>query len=296
VSHFMMMEKLYTEDLTPFPDEPRETSVQCAVVPTNPYRGKTAFTGQLKIARTIQKHSAHIFHEDTHYCQAQRRVTKEICIMFKLAFDQENRNMVFTFDLSDFFVCVESDDKAKIPFGDPGRAIDSNARPHGRILAGIDNTTENDAAPKTKIADALDRSYHVGSISPSVNLFQAIPSRLDESWVGGGVKVTLNDSVFEGSNGMKHYAELALQVLQIAAQRQGTHNSKCIHQFNQLNEDDKEKLLKYVPAVVFINHDGGGRPQEHIAQKHDSIGSICGDPSAAYTCQQPQCPWRLMDK
>jgi hypothetical protein len=103
--------------------------------------------------------------------------------MVKLAFDKEkeNGNMASTFDLSDFFVCVESDDKSNIPFGNPGRAIDSNARPHGRILDGIDNATQNDTAPKKKIADKLEHSYHVGSISPIVNLFQDIRSRLEES-------------------------------------------------------------------------------------------------------------------
>jgi hypothetical protein len=74
--HVSRVEGLETDERTPFPDEPREMSVQCAFVPTNPYQGKTMFTGRLNIARTIQKLSAHIDHKDTHYCNSHRKVTE----------------------------------------------------------------------------------------------------------------------------------------------------------------------------------------------------------------------------
>jgi hypothetical protein len=71
--------------------------------------------------------------------------------------------------LSDFFLSVDSNDKAKNPFGNPGRAIDTIARPHGRILAAVD---------QPKIGEALDHSYHHGSITTSANIHQIIPARL----------------------------------------------------------------------------------------------------------------------
>jgi hypothetical protein len=71
---------------------------------------------------------------------------------------------------------------AKISFGNPGRSIDINARPRGRILAAADQSQSNGGPPKPKIGEALDHSYHLGSITPSSNLHQLIPDRLEESW------------------------------------------------------------------------------------------------------------------
>jgi hypothetical protein len=149
-----------------------------------------------------------------------------MCVKAKDTFEKE-RNQVsvpVSSCMSDFFISVESDDKAKIPFGNPGRAIDTNARPYGRILAGIEHQSSSDKSPRARVAEALDHSYHLGYLSASVNLFQEIPSRLEQSWVQGQIKVTLDDSVFNGSHGMKNYAELALQILQRAARCHGKNN------------------------------------------------------------------------
>jgi hypothetical protein len=105
VPHFMVqvrkchktkMDEVDPDDHDPFHDEPRETSFQCAFVPTNPYQGKVAFTvrlniatGHLNIALMIQKRSAHIDHEDMHYCHAQRRLTKDMLIKIRQIFDKE---------------------------------------------------------------------------------------------------------------------------------------------------------------------------------------------------------------
>jgi hypothetical protein len=62
-----------------------------------------------------------------------------MCVKAKETFEKvcNQGNVPASSCLSDLFTSVESDDKAKIPFGNTGRAIDTNARPHGRILAGI---------------------------------------------------------------------------------------------------------------------------------------------------------------
>jgi hypothetical protein len=118
------------------------------------------FTGRLNIARTIQKRSAHIDHEYTHYCHSQRKVKKE-----KDTFEKEcnQGNVPESSCLSDSFISVESDDKAKITFGNPGRAIDTNTRPHGRILAGIEHQASSDKSPRAREVEVLDHSYHLGS-------------------------------------------------------------------------------------------------------------------------------------
>jgi hypothetical protein len=127
----------------------------------------------------------------------------------------------------------------------------------GVFLLELKNQSSSDKSPRARVAEALDHSYHLGSLSASVNLFQEIPSRLEQSWVQGQIKVTLNDSVFNGSHGMKHYAELALQILQRAARRHGKIMFENLRQFMEMKEEDKNELLAFVPVVVFIRHDGG---------------------------------------
>jgi hypothetical protein len=182
--HVSRMEGLEPDELTLFPDEPKETSVQCTFVPTSPYRGKTMLTGRLNIARTIQKRSSHIDHEDTHYCHSQHKVTKVMCVKANDTFEKEYNqgNVPASSCLSDFFISVESDDKSTIPFGSPGRAIDTNACPHGRILACIEHQASSDKSPRARVAEALAHIYHLRYLSASVNLFQEIPSLLEQSW------------------------------------------------------------------------------------------------------------------
>jgi hypothetical protein len=172
VSHFMSqvrryhvyrMEGIDPNERTPFPDEPRETSVQFSFMSTNPYQGKNMFTDRLIITRTVQKRSAHIYHEDTHYCHSQLKVTKEMCVKANDTFEKDYNqgNVPSSSCLSDFFISVESDDKAIIPFGNPVRAIDTNARPHGRFLAGIEHHASSDKSPRSRVSEALNHSYHL---------------------------------------------------------------------------------------------------------------------------------------
>jgi hypothetical protein len=182
-----------------------------------------------------------------------------MCFKVKDTFEKEcnQGNVPASSCLSDFFISVESDDKATILFGNPGCVIDTNAWPRGRILAGIDHQASSDKSPRALVAEALDHSYHLGSLSASVNLFHKIPSRLEQSWVQGQIKVTLNESVFNGSHGMKHCAELALHILQRAAHRHGKIMFENLRKFMEMKEEDKNDLLAFVPVVVFIRHDGG---------------------------------------
>jgi hypothetical protein len=104
-----------------------------------------------------------------------------MCVKAKDTFEKEcnQGNVPASSCLSDSFISVEPDDKANIPFGNPGRAIDNNSRPHGRILAGIEDQASSDKSPRARVVEVLDHSYHLGYLSASVNLFQEIPSRLE---------------------------------------------------------------------------------------------------------------------
>jgi hypothetical protein len=56
---------------------------------------------------------------------------------------------------------------------------------------------------------------------------------------------------------MKHYAELALQILQRATRCHGKIMFENLRQFMEMKEEDKNELLAFVSVVVFIRHDGG---------------------------------------
>jgi hypothetical protein len=55
---------------------------------------------------------------------------------------------------------------------------------------------------------------------------------------------------------MKHYVELALQILQRAACRHGKMMFENLWQFMEMKEEDKNELLAFFPVVVFIRYDG----------------------------------------
>jgi hypothetical protein len=96
------------------------------------------------------------------------------------------------------------------------------------------------------------------------------PSRFEESWFRGQMKFTLNDSVCNGSHGMKHFAELALQIQQRVIQGSAMDADdatpiECLRQF--LDEEKKRAILKHVPEVVFTRHDGGSDNKNTLLQK-----------------------------
>ena len=102
----------------------------------------------------IQKRSAHIEHLDTHYCHAQRRILKEIQVELLTLHNQfcDDENELF----EDLVMKVESDDKSKVLFGNPGNPIDSGVRPHGKIITRI-NSDETHG-----VKNYGDHSYHIG--------------------------------------------------------------------------------------------------------------------------------------
>ena len=238
------------EKIEDFPTQPSNSTVLNSFLPSNPYVGKIFYHGRIKLSRVIQKRSAHIDHMDTHYCHTQRRILKEVQIELLILHKQycEDENELF----EDLIMKVESDDKSKVPFGNPGFPIDSGVRPHDKIITKINSDGTNN------VKNSGDHSYHLGSITPSVNLFQTVPEEIGHSWVRGKVVVTLNDSVFEPSSGWKHAAQLCLQIIERACLRAKMDVVRSLNDFqNNISKTEKEKLLKFIPSVVFISTDGG---------------------------------------
>ena len=91
---------------------------------------------------------------------------------------------------------VFMDDKAKIPVGEPGTPEASTS--HNRralTLHGIE-------------MEASDHNYHTVSMTPSVSLLCDVPDSPNESFYGGQIFVGIKDSVFNGSDPLRHVVEL----------------------------------------------------------------------------------------
>lgn len=90
------------------------------------------------------------------------------------------------------------DDKAKVPFGNPGSLVSTGVRGKQTIV------------PASSTLCALDHDMQsVGSITPSVYLNCDIPDTINSSFVRGDVTIVLNDSVFMQSTPFRHSAALA---------------------------------------------------------------------------------------
>jgi hypothetical protein len=189
-----------------FPSEPFISTLFTPFMPANPYRGKTDFTGRLFVARVMQRRSLHKHHMDEHWCLKQRKLVQEICVWARVPFEayhaDEGNGGDLRDELADVFVKCESDDKAKIPLGHPGYVVATNMRAHGKGVGhrAIQGAADHDLSK-------------LGSVTTSVNLFTDIPKRVEESWVQGDVKASVNDSVFHASSGWKHTVQLLKQLL-----------------------------------------------------------------------------------
>ncbi len=88
------------------------------------------------------------------------------------------------------------DDKAKIPIGEPGTP--EAATSHGRKAISLNGVN----------LEASDHNYHSVSMTPSVHLLCDIPESASESFFSGQIYVGVKDSVFDGSDPLRHMVEL----------------------------------------------------------------------------------------
>lgn len=109
--------------------------------------------------------------------------------------------------------------KAKIPIGEPGTPEASTS--HNRRALTKSNIT----------LESSDHNYHISNITPSVDFFVEIPDNPSKSFFAGNVFVGLKDSIFEGSDPLRHVVEL----------------------FAAMN-----RQMDHVPPYLSIFSDGGG--------------------------------------
>ena len=95
-----------------------------------------------------------------------------------------------------FTQLIFQDDKAKVPVGEP--ASPEAATSHNRPALTTKNIT----------LESSDHNYHCGNLTPSVNLLCDIPDSPSESFYAGQIYVGLKDSVFQGSDPIRHVIEL----------------------------------------------------------------------------------------
>lgn len=114
---------------------------------------------------------------DAHFCNAQFKYLKLRAI-----------------EMKDKVVLLCSDDKAKVPFGEPGVAVSTAVRGKKSIV------------PTATSLVAMDHDMNKGSLTPSVNLLCEIPSSIDMSFVRGKVFTAVNDSVLQSANPFRHAA------------------------------------------------------------------------------------------
>ena len=132
------------------------------------------------------------------------------------------------------------------------------------------------------VAAASDHSFTKGSCTPSVNLFMTVPNRIDASWPQGQVMVTVNDSVFEKSDGWTHAAQLCLQLIRRACTLAHLSEIDSLCKYVDLDSAHKAAILSYVDkdagqGIVELNkllQMELVSPEEYAAHKAVIIASV----------------------
>lgn len=158
---------------------PSRSLVRLQFSPRNPYTHSALnFTSKIKVQYKIQRRQLRSAHPDDHYCAAQMKYLKERAIQMK-----EHTCLLFC------------DDKAKVPFGEPGSAVSTGVRGRMSIV------------PTTTTLGALDHDMQSkASLVPSVTLECDVPNAVDKSFVQGQVHTVINDAVFQTASGFRHAA------------------------------------------------------------------------------------------
>lgn len=184
ISIFQIIERCPANTLIP-----SKALVRLQFAPRNPYAITAwSFTSKIDVQYKIQKRQLRAYHPDEHYCNALFKYQRERAIELNNLIDI---NVVF-------FSC---DDKAKVPIGEPGFAVSTGVRGKKSI------------APTSTTLVAGDHDMTKSSLTPSVSLQIDIPGSTDDSFVGGQVSVTVNDSVFQASTPFRHAVSISKQIV-----------------------------------------------------------------------------------
>ena len=112
-------------------------------------------------------------------------------------------------------------------------------------------------ATDSNVVNYLDHDYHRGSLTPSVELEVSTPESRQGSWYSGNIFVILKDSVFEASSVWQHCAQLTLRLLREGAVAARVSVPTWIDDFITMSNEDRKRILRYVPFFVVLSTDGG---------------------------------------
>ncbi|XP_041378644.1 uncharacterized protein LOC121390784 [Gigantopelta aegis] len=184
MSEFISLEEMINKARDVCPEGtpiPSKSLVRLQFAPKKPY-AKVAlnFTSRIKVQYKIQRRQLRLTHPDDHFCNAQFRYLKERAIKLK-----NNCTLMFC------------DDKAKVPYGEPGSSVSTGVRGKVSIV------------PTSTTLVALDHDMTKASLTPSVVLDCNIPESIDKSFVQGRVTTVINDSIFQTASPFRHAIVLA---------------------------------------------------------------------------------------
>lgn len=170
---------------------PSKALVRIQFTPKNPYsQAALQFTSRFPVQYKIQVRQLRASHPDNHFVAALLLYLKHFVILLGKA----KCCLLFC------------DDKAKVPFGEPGHVVSTGVRGRSSL------------APTTSTYNAADHDFnHKGSLTPSVYFDSVIPESVQTSFYRGKIHVSVKDSVFQQSNPLRHGAAM----LHILRNRQG---------------------------------------------------------------------------
>jgi len=184
LSRWINIEELIAEAAESCPEGtliPSKSLVRLQFTPRNPYsHASLNFTGRIPVQYKVQRRQLRVAHEDQHFCAALYKYLKCKAI-----------------ELGKYGAFVCSDDKAKVPVGNPGLPISTGVRGKKTIT------------PTSSEMVAGDHDMHSCSLTPSVYLVCDVPDATEKSFVSGKVHVAVNDSVLQTSSPFRHASLLA---------------------------------------------------------------------------------------
>ena len=121
LSEFISLDEMIRKTTNACPEGthiPSKSLVRLQFVPRNPYcHTALNFTSRLKVQYKIQRRQLRVSHVDSHFCNAQLLYMKERAV-----------------ELGGKCVMFCSDDKAKVPVGEPGSAVSTGVRGRTSIV------------------------------------------------------------------------------------------------------------------------------------------------------------------
>ena len=125
--------------------------------------------------------------------------------------------------------------------------MSTNARPTNKIIARAFDDLK-----------CTDHDFHLASLISSVDLGLTVPESLHDSWHRGKVSCTIRDAVFNSTTAWKHCSQLALRLIRNAAQKSNILQPTSLKHFSLLSREEKQRIMLFVPSILFISTDGGG--------------------------------------